>query len=1190
MSKLAVDFLKRRWKHILAKCWVFFGTLIIVVAIVFSVFRALTPWARQYKTTVEAHLSKLIEQPVVIQSMETGWYWFHPVLQLNHISLTDDKAHTLKINKLLIGINLFSSLLHWKLQPGILYVDQTQLIFRQDNNHWKLEGLNLTSQDTDFGPDAYLPLFAWLSTQQKIVFRQASVALYFQDGSAIPLTHVNILLQNQGGLYRLKGSVQLARKIPTKLSMIAELKLNPQAFNQTSGQIYLAVESLVPAQWQSFLPHLPVKVEKGQVDASLWLDLKHGEVVESEGTIGLHHLVLNRDNRAELYTIPFGSMRLGWKSTKEGWDLNGSHVQLDMDGTKWPDNAFFIHHNESSQSNRIFVKHILLTPLLAMDIPWPEPLKSILEIKPSGQLHNTEFNLKANVPDYFLTGFTDLGWGEFGTIPAVSGLTGVVHWQPREGRFELDSHNTLIKPHELPPITFSRVNTALAWKPLREGIQLSIENFVLQNQDLTLTVGGILDDLEHFSSSYLHLVSQFSINHGEQWLKYIPSSALKEKLNQWLKQNIKQIAKASGQMTLDGKMADFPFDQAPGEFTILTYLTGVDLLIAPKWPLTRAINAYLHVDKRNLNVDIQHANLHGVVIDNMNLRMDDIGRGYETLLLHGKINATAEKILAAVFAMPLGEKLSRLQALDLRGLLGLDLKIEVPLYPENDDVLTRGEITFADNQVVLHSKANDLELENLTGLLVFDETGILDSTVTATLAGGPLSLHFESITKPKSATQVTIKGYTMMSALRDSLKLPALAVMSGRLNLDGVLTLPDNLTDWDNLNLRSTLQGVSVDLPKPLGKSSNAVMPITADIDFNDKKAMRSRIKYAGFTLEASQSETDEWSFLIKQKDITADLRYKPATNTLSGQIPYFHLDNSVDSATLNTDTITPGSIPNLHLTVQKFIYGDVDVGQIALDSKSTKTNLQIELLKVTSPSYELNIKGDWTKENTTDRTQGEAYLTISDLGKSLERWQIKPTVFTNKGAVSFTGGWQGGITNFSLDKVAGQIQVLIKNGRITDLGSATEEKLGLGKLLSIFSLQTIPRRLSLDFSDLAKEGYSFDQFKGNFQLKQGVMSTQDSEMDGPVAFVSMKGELNVVKRTCFFDIFVSPHIMASLPVVATIAGGPVGPIAGVATWVAIKIINKSMPKVTGYRYKVSGSWVDPVVEQLNIYKKRVKP
>ena len=1283
MSEPTVDDPNKRLKHLLGKCWVFLGILIILMAIIFSVFRALTPWARQYKTTVETHLSTLLGQPVVIQSMETGWYWLHPVLQLNRISLTDDQEHTLKLKKLLVGINLFSSLLHWKLQPGILYIDQTKLIFRQVNNHWSLEGLNLTGQDTEFGPDTYLPIFAWLSTQQKIIFRQASVSVYFQDGSVVPLANVNVMLQNQGGRYRLKGSAQLARKIPTKLSMFADLELNPLAFNQTKGQIYLDVESVVPSQWQGFLPHLPMKVERGRGDATLWLELKSGQLVEAEGSLQFHHLILNREDRPELHKLPSVSMNFGWKRTKKGWDLSGSHLQLDMDGTKWPENSFFIHHNELLQENHIFAKHLLLTPLLAMELPWPEVFKPVLGMKPNGELYNTELNLKGHSPDYFLSGFTELGWNELGNIPAVSGLTGVVHWQPREGRFELDSHNTIITPHQLPPITFSRINTSMGWWSLNEGIRVSLENFLLQNQDLTLTAGGVLDDPEHFSSSHLRLVTQFSANHVEKWLKYIPSTALKKKLDHWLKQNIKQIAKASGQMTIDGNMADFPFDKAPGEFTILTYLTGTDLLIAPKWPLTRAIDAYLHVDGRNLNVDIQHANLNGIVIDNMNLRMDDIGLDYETLLLHGKINAAAEKMLPTVFKTPLGVKLSRLKVLDLRGLIGLDLKIEVPLYPENDEVLTQGEITFADNQILFHAGSSDLELDNLKGLIAFNETGVRDSKVNATLAGGPLSLHLESITHPKPATQVTIKGNTTMDGLRRSLNLPALVLMQGPLSLDGVLTLTDDPTDWDKLRLQSSLQGVTIDLPKPLGKIAGVAAPLIANIDFNAEKTMRLRINYdnrlttdllynssskyitldrgeirigngeaapqkekglkvsgklalfdekqwasvaekfpssesntslmstirwidmtvdkikifhqqfVGVAIKAAQFDNKEWSLRINQKDISADVRYQQTTNTLSGQVNYFHLDKLTDSApspSHETEKLTPGDIPNLHLTIQKFTYGDVDVGQVILDSKSTQTNLQIESYKVISPSYEFNVKGNWLEANATSHTDVRADLTIKDLGKGLAQWHIKPVVEAHKGGVSFMGGWPGGVIDFSLSKVAGQIQIDIKNGRITDLGSATEEKLGLGKLLSIFSLQTIPRRLSLDFSDLSKNGYSFDQFKGNFQLKQGVMSTQDSEMDGPVAFVSMKGDLDVVKQLCFLDIFVSPHVMASLPVVATIAGGPVGPIAGIATWVAIKIINKSMLKVTGYTYKVSGPWMDPVVKQLDIYKKRVKP
>ena len=53
-------------------CEIFFFFLIIFTALVSSVFRALTPWATEYKSDVEKRLPTLLGQPVSIKTMETG--------------------------------------------------------------------------------------------------------------------------------------------------------------------------------------------------------------------------------------------------------------------------------------------------------------------------------------------------------------------------------------------------------------------------------------------------------------------------------------------------------------------------------------------------------------------------------------------------------------------------------------------------------------------------------------------------------------------------------------------------------------------------------------------------------------------------------------------------------------------------------------------------------------------------------------------------------------------------------------------------------------------------------------------------------------------------------------------------------------------------------------------------------------
>lgn len=1191
-----------RLKHHIGRCWVFLGIVIVIMAIIFSIFRALTPWARQYKPLVEQKLSAVLEQPVTIGSMETNWYWFQPVLRLNQVSVTDDKNQTLKLNKLLVGINLLSSLWHWKLQPGILYVDHSHITLRQVGQHWELDGLKLRGQDTSFDPKAYLRLLMGLSAQDKIILRHIKVEVHLSNGTTLPLTHLNLTVKNWGGDYRIRGHLQLVQKIPTEVSVSAELKLNSDYLNKTKGRVYIAIHSLEMSQWEDFFPNGPVKIKRGEGNVTVWLDVNKGELSEAQSALQFRNLVIKRADQKALQNVDLLSVNLGWRHTKDGWELEGDNLKLSMNKTTWPENSFFIHQYEALHGYRIFIKHLLIKPLLSMNLPWPDKFKPVLERQPRGQLYDTELNIRDQSIDYLLTGFTNLGWQGASQFPGIKNLSGVLYWQPQEGRLELDSYDLEVKPQALPPITFSQVNTAIEWKPLKNGLRYHLENFVLQNSDIALTANGVLEKPDNFSTAHLHLTSQFTATDAELLLKYIPSSVLKPKLDQWLKQGIKKITKITAKTVIDGVLADFPFDRSAGQFDIKANLNGTDFYINPKWPLTRDVDALLTWNKRNLNIDIHHADLQGVIANNMNLRIDDIGLDYETLLIHGKIKAQAQKMLAYVFNSPLNDHLSRLKPLQLEGLLGLDLKIEIPLYPQNDEVLTEGEVSLDHNQLTLQQGSSKIKLNGLSGLLKFDGKGIRKSTLQSTFLGNPLTLTIQSIKMPKPATEIILGGSLNTEALRDVASLPLFDVMKGYMTFSGVLMLTDDPNDYDYLMMNTNLKGVQVDLPASLGKTAAIATPLIVKVDFNPKKPLQIQANYGekntGVDIKATQLDANKWSLQLEQQNISANVSYQLDKHMLTGEFARLHIPKAEGAPTSRESRkLVPEHIPNLHLTVRKLTYDDLDLGEAFIESKSSKEKWSIESFKVMSPDYELNLKGSWLKNQNSDRMDIQAELNTTNLKSSLERWHIKSDVQANKGAVSFDGGWPGFVNDFSLTQVHGKIQVDFKDGRITDLSKATEEKLGIGKVLSIFSLQTIPRRLKLDFSDLSKKGYTFDQFKGDFTLGKGILNTQNSSMDGPVASVTMKGDLDLVKRVYDLSIFVNPHVMASLPAVVsmapavlTIGGGPiVGPIAGAAAWVASKIITKVMYKVTGYTYKVTGPWQDPVVESVNILKKRVQ-
>ncbi len=1181
---------KKYWIGFLKKCAMPLAITFIIIAILFSLFRALTPWAKQYKGQVEQHLSVLLGQPVTIENMETSWYWFEPVLKMDQVMLSDKQDHVLKFNKLLVGINLFSSLWHWQIEPGVLFVEDVHLILRQVGNHWDVEGLRQDKQSTTIESDSYLQILSWVLAQQKIIIKHVSADVHLSDGTLLPLCDLNLTTKHSYGHYRLKGTARLAQEKSTELSVIADMQLDPYALKQASGHAYLSVKHFLPAQWQGFLPDRDYRIKGGEGDLELWLDLAKGHFFSVQSQIDFNHIKWTKDGKSKRHVAQQIKANLALRSTSKGWILSGDHIQLCLDGFVWPENSLQLDYKKSQDSYHAFLKQLSLESFLAADITWPDSLRSLLIRHPQGNLSDTQLVIKAKKLDYLLTRFTNLGWQGQKEAPSVKHLSGVLSWQPTEGNLELDGEGTTFAFKQLPPVVFDQFNGAFDWKQMTNGWRISMDRLVLSRPDTVFSAQGVLDD-PLLPTANLRLTADFSASNARHWMDYIPARYLKPKLNAWLKQDIKRVNKASGQIIVNGPLADFPFDNQPGEFSINSYVSGVDLFFANNWPLTRDIDAHIQVDRRVLDVNVNHANLQGVPLDKLSLVINDIGLGKEALLIHGAINAPAEGIKNYMSASPLSQRFERWKRMDITDSLGLDLRLEVPLYPESDHIYARGAVTFDDNQVILHHARSDITVDKLSGELKFDESGITQSDLQGSLAGDPIAIHIQSIRKPTSYIEVNLDGSTSIHFLQKKFPLPILEMMKGHFNVHGLLTLMDDPGSMDHMHVTSSMEGVAIDLPPPLGKSSNDAVPLTVDVAFNDNKKVALQLTYRDLQVKAHELASNDWSFKVQQKDMAADLRYQSPTNTLTGNVQYLYLPNTLllnNTEKSSASVFKPSDIPNINVTMDEVKLDHVDLGKVSLKSTSTPERWTLEYCKVSSPDYQMNIQGNWTQQGNKSNTHIDLDLELLDLGKALARWDILPAVEAHRGSVIFKGGWPGAINDFSLDKLAGDAKITLKSGRITHLDKDTEEKLGLGKLLSVLSLQTIPRRLSLDFSDLSKTGYSFDEFKGTFTVKNGVMNTQDSYIDGPVAYASMKGDLDLAKHLYDVDLRVSPYIMASLPIVVTIAGGPIaGPIAGVATWVASKLINKGMQQISAYTYKISGPWQDPIVQQVKIYRKK---
>ncbi|MCH9755675.1 MAG: TIGR02099 family protein [Gammaproteobacteria bacterium] len=1270
-----------RLKRWIKRIWILFATLMVLFAISLTVFRALTPWAAQYKGALETRLSAVFGTSVSIQEMKTSWYWFEPVLKLDGVKISEKEGDVLNVKELFVGINLMRSFWHWRIQPGVLFVEDATLNFHEHNAHWQLDGVALNT-DLKTVPEAgYSTVLDWLIAHQKIVMKRVGVTLHWDDGRVTSIKPLTVVASNNDGHYRVKGHASLAGEHPSALSLLADLNL-PSGFSSgVRGQIYLSAERVDFAEWKTFFSTLGYQVNEGRGEFQLWLDVRNAHLAGAQAVMRLRDVVWKQAHDKRIRKFDRLSANMAWEETRDGWKWTADHVRFKANKTTWPENALTVTYRSDNDQYRVFIKTLLLEPTRTLLEGRGEALKPWFDMKPRGQLNHSQLGFQAGKLTYVLSRFTHLSWEEKGNIPGVTHLSGALAWEPKEGRFELDSENITISAKNKPPLNVDLLNVSMVWKALSHGWRISLDRGILKQEHGLFSARGTLDDFSSDSRGTIHGNLSFATHDSTFWWPYLPEKSLKPKLKAWLEHDVTRIDQFSGRVQLEGPLQAFPFDNHPGKFLVTGSMSGVDLRFNPDWSLITDISGTLRLDKRLLTGEIAEADFQQIPMREASLSVRDLGLNHEVLSVQGDAEAPLDELLSYIKKSPLHTKLSKLDMLILKKPGNLKLAIDFPFYPGPDKLQVKGVVDFQKNDLFLQEVPQTFGLHDLSGQLKFDEQGVVDSHLSARLFDEPMTLWVRSDHGDAPHLAIDMEGYLAASGLRDATALPVLSLVKGRAKMKGELLLTDEPNDLDSVRVTSSLQGLSIDFPEPFGKKRSDITPLIVETHFNlarggmrlktnyDKrlstdlwftgrlptlKLMRGEVvlgegqavlrdklgasirgnfktfdwtpwepvldkirsksnhqssndlqgfrsvslsfekaevfkqHYQNMQLHAQHLPDHVWSIAMKEDLVSADLKYTPGKNALSGYISSWKMDlpeaNALQADMLAKTAWKPRQIPNLNLKVGALEVRDVNAGKLSLKGTHVSDDVwRLDTGTLKSEAYELMAKGEW-EEAPKLETRVDAHLQIHDLDKALTHWHASPVVEAHEGDIQFMGDWDGAPNDFSVKGVTGKMYIAFKDGRIKNLSPETEKKMALGKLLSILSLQTIPRRLKLDFSDLSKPGYSFDKFDGNFVLAHGIMETEDSAIDGPVARATMKGSLNLDKRLYELSLHITPHITASLPVVATIAGGPV---AGIATWVASKLINQGMEKISGYTYDVSGPWHEPVVQQVHIYKKQ---
>ena len=705
--------------------------------------------------------------------------------------------------------------------------------------------------------------------------------------------------------------------------------------------------------------------------------------------------------------------------------------------------------------------------------------------------------------------------------------------------------------------------------------QVMLPALIAHNGELSCRIkGNIL--LTRDASPLVNIVGQFIVPRASDIIHYLPLRQFDLALTQWLQQALIGGRIEAGSFILRGKLADFPFVKDNGKWFITGVLKQLGLRFSAFWPVLEQVNGQLTFMGSRMQAHIDRAMLRDLPITHLVGIIPAIDNVPVLSIQADPIRVDSQQGIAWIAHTPLHAPLeASLQAMQLTGPVQLALALTVPLTHVANTAV-QGQLRLDDVQLRLPEW--HVLLEHLQGQLIFTQHSLKATGISGRLFAKPITLALQAQYQQSSALNVQLTHELAVDDVQKWLAIPLDRLIQGTTKVNTQLTLRDG--QLTRMQLHSSLQGVTVTLPGQYGKSSvAATRPLQVDIAVMAKHVAQVQARYGDLTAEAVPRVPDSpdsgWHVAVKDHNIAGVVLVPDQPDEpVSIQLQHLRLDGL---------TATPAkAVAPIHLTLPRPVmlraddvqYQGTTWGKLQVYLVPHAQALVIQRATLSSPFVSLQVNGQARLANQQPEWQFVGTLQTQKASQLLAMlgWPIH-NVILGHGAVMFNLHWRGSIVP-TMAQMRGHATLSLQRGRILKLDQSSQAGIWLGQLLNILSLQTIPRRLSLDFSDILQSGYSFDVVKGDFDFADSIIYTKQASIEGPVATVQMNGEINARAKNYDLVLSVTPHVTASLPVAAALVTGQ--PVVGLATWVVGQLVSSQLSKVTTYYYTITGPWQNP--------------
>lgn len=1269
-------------RYVLAKLWFLVASLTILVAVLFSIGRALFPYIEHYSDEVSAVLSDALQQPLTLGGMEATWkegvgpaFEFHDI----HFLDVDTLEEIIAFDRASIAIDIVGSVLTGSLRFGELTVTGVKLnLVRREDGTIGLEGVS-TSAGRKVKKQNGEAVLLWLLSQRHLAIAGSEVLWRdrMMGEDSIHLKQVNLELRNVGSRHQFNGSAVLPAELGREVSFAIDLTGDVLVPNGWDGQVYLHGKGMQLSRLARFVTTPPVDVQAGVVDLQMWTTwgLSRLEHVDAQLSLfGLELASVDKDDNNKYFKLDALSGRVAWELRSNGWELALDRLVIGRDGRLWPFSHLNLAYRKHQQQDEIelsaeYLALQELSDLAGLIKVVPLKVKQVLkDLQPEGDLEHVHLLLRKDdhgMGIHMLGSFNDLGTRASGRLPGVKGADGRFMFRNDAGVIEFTSRDTELDAPKIfrDILTLKNMTGQLAWSIRPQAVQLSVRNLQLQNDDLRMHLHGDVavphakEGTEPRPAPYMDLQVRFdsSAQFGRHLSRYLPTGILKPTLTGWLGQAFTEGRVNYGGMVFRGRLNQFPFDKGDGRFEVRFGVEDAEMIYTKGWPELTGLTGELVFSGRQFEANVNAGHSFSTSIQHARVLISDMKVKPVLLEIQGRARGPAGDVLRYLSETPLKSRFGAyVEGVEAEGRVAVDLDLGFELGGSGSK--TDGVLHLQNNNMFLAGRAVDFT--GLTGALSFDAKGLRARGVTGKVLGMPAVFDIES--QPRGAERVTrivAEGEVTAEDVYRLVDIPLFKYLDGRSKWRGLMEIFEGEQSQSTLLVESDLQGMASSLPYPVNKQADENWPlslttsfpraldepvyitladkVTGILDLDDVMLFeRGELRFGGgearlpdrmgmqiagkidafpfsqwlpyfeeagekddgegggvnqidvqvgllemfgygfseAVVSASQDK-DVWQIVAKSNEMEGNIRVPlgPAL-PISAELKYLSLvtDGGVSDSDDETD---PREMPPMQVSVESFHFDGINFGRMDMRVSKRPAGLHLDSLQMRSPVMEIDARGDWVYVNGEQLSSFSIAFNSDNFGKALARLGFAETISNGRSKINIVARWDGSPETYALDKLEGTMSIKVADGHVLDVEP------GAGRLLGLISLQALPRRLVLDFSDIFQKGFAFDLLKGNFSFADGHAVTSDLYVDGPAARVDIRGRVGLVAKDYDQHVYVKPHLSSGLPVAGVVAGG-LG--FGAVILVIQELLRPSIKEASEIEYEITGSWDEPVIKQVN--------